>query len=113
MGFNTYLLDLALKKKRERLEKERKELLDKVINLLFLLKKKYSIKEAYILGSLLNPKKWSILSDIDIAVSGCSKHILDIMSELEKQTNKEVDVIDIDRHFNPDLIRKKGKKIYG
>jgi len=112
MGFNTYLLDLALKKKRERLEKERKELLDKVINLLFLLKK-YSIKEAYILGSLLNPKKWSILSDIDIAVSGCSKHILDIMSELEKQTNKEVDVIDIDRHFNPDLIRKKGKKIYG
>jgi len=35
------------------------------------------------------------------------------MSELEKQTNKEVDVIDIDKHFNPDLIRKKGKKIYG
>ena len=62
------------------------------------------------MGSLLNPKKWSISSDIDIAVSGCSKHILDIMSELEKQTNKEVDVIDMDRHFNPDLIRKKGKK---
>ncbi len=39
MRFNTYLLDLALKKKRERLEKERKELLNKVINLLFYLKK--------------------------------------------------------------------------
>jgi len=65
------------------------------------------------LGSLLNPKKWSISSDIDIAVSGYSKYILDIISELEKQTNKEVDVIEIDRHFNPDLIRKKEKKIYG
>ena len=65
------------------------------------------------MGSLLNPKKWSFLSDIDIVVSGCSKYILDITSELEKQINKEVDVIDIDRHFNPDLIRKKGKKIYG
>jgi len=39
MNFNTYLLDSALKKKREKLEKERKELLDKVINLLFYLKK--------------------------------------------------------------------------
>jgi len=39
MRFNTYLLDLVLKKKREKLEKERKELLNKVINLLFYLKK--------------------------------------------------------------------------
>jgi len=45
MSFNTYLLDLALKKKRERLEKERKELLDKVINLLFYLKKNIPLKK--------------------------------------------------------------------
>jgi len=45
MSFNTYLLDLALKKKRERLEKERKELFDKVINLLFLLKKNIPLKK--------------------------------------------------------------------
>ena len=45
MKFNSYLLDLALKKKREKLEKERKELLDKVINLLFLLKKNILLKK--------------------------------------------------------------------
>ena len=45
MRFNTYLLDLALKKKRERLEKERKELLNKVINLLFYLKKNIPLKK--------------------------------------------------------------------
>ena len=45
MSFNPYLLDLALKKKRERLEKERKELLDKVINLLFYLKKNILLKK--------------------------------------------------------------------
>ena len=45
MKFNPYLLDLALKKKRERLEKERKELLNKVINLLFYLKKNTLLKK--------------------------------------------------------------------
>jgi len=45
MNFNTYLLDSALKKKREKLEKERKELLNKVINLLFYLKKNIPLKK--------------------------------------------------------------------
>jgi len=45
MRFNTYLLDLVLKKNREKLEKERKELLNKVINLLFYLKKNILLKK--------------------------------------------------------------------
>lgn len=110
--FDTYLLDESLEEKRRRLEEERKHLFDKVIRAIHSLRERYGIKGAYILGSLLNPKRWYPFSDVDVALSGCSPHILDIMAELEEATKKEVDIIDLDRHLYPEMVKRRGQKVY-
>jgi len=74
-------------------------------------REKYDIQTAYIVGSLLQPHRWYPFSDIDVAVSGCSRHTFSVMKELEEATGKDVDVIDLDEHFSADLLRKKGMKI--
>ncbi len=110
--YDTSLLDRILLEKDKRLEKERQRLLSTTKNVLIAIKKRYKIKSAYILGSLLK-KRWSESSDVDVAVSGASEYILDIMKELEDATKREVDVIDIDHHPFPEIIKARGKRIYG
>ncbi len=112
-AFDTSIRDRALRQERERLEKERCALLDVVEKTLKENREKYGIREAYITGSLLQPHRWYPFSDVDVAVGGCSRHTLSIMKELEDATEKEVDVIDLDRHPSPDWIRKRSSKVYG
>jgi len=112
-AFDTSIRDRALKQKRERLEQERRGLLDIVEKTLRENREKYHIREAYITGSLLQPHRWYPFSDVDVAVGGCSQHILSIMGELEEATEKEVDVIDLDNHPLPDWVRKRSTKVYG
>lgn len=111
--FDTSIRDRALKQRRERLEKERRDLLDIVEKTLKGNREKYRIREAYITGSLNQPHRWYPFSDVDIAVGGCSQHILSIMGELEDATGKEVDVIDLDGHPSPDWVRRRSVKLYG
>jgi predicted nucleotidyltransferase len=111
--YDTSIRDNAIKERRERLEQERLRLLGAVEKTLKGIRDKYNIQEAYIIGSLLQPLRWNALSDVDVAVSGCSQHFFSIMRDLEDATDKDVDVIELDRHPSADYFRKKGVKVYG
>jgi predicted nucleotidyltransferase len=111
--FDTSLLDETLKRQREKRDRERVALLNRVTETLKVIRGKYGIQTAYIVGSLLVEYRWHRLSDIDIAISGCSMPVLDIMKELEDATGKTVDVVDLDQHAFPHAFRRKGLKIYG
>lgn len=113
MAFDTSILDRALKKQREQLEQERLCLVSVVTEVLRKSQSKYGIKSAYIVGSLAQPKMWDKFSDVDVAVSGCSEHILSIMKDLEDATGRQVDVIDLESSTFSELIIKSGVKIYG
>jgi len=111
--FDTGILDHALKKQRESFEKERRRLLDVVCETLKERQREYNIQAAYIFGSLITPHRWYPFSDVDVAVRGCSTHLLSIMKDIEEATGRSVDVVDLDRHPFPDLFLRKGIKIYG
>lgn len=111
--YDTSIRDSAIKERREHLEQERCRLLDIVKRTLVEIRDKYDIQEAYIIGSLLQSRRWYAFSDIDVAVSACSKYLFSIMAELEEATDKDIDVIELDRHPSADYLRKKGMKIYG
>ena len=112
-AFDTSIRDRAIKQRRERLEKERRKLIYVVAETLREIREKYGVREAYITGSLLQSHRWDQFSDVDVAVAGCSQHILSIMRDVEEATDKDVDVIDLDRLPAPDSWRKRGVKIYG
>lgn len=112
-AFDTSIRDRALKQKRERLEQERRRLLEIVKQTLTEKREKYGISEAYITGSLLQSHRWYPFSDVDVAVGGCSQHILSIMGDLEDATEKKVDVIDLDYHYSPDWVRRRSLDVYG
>ena len=111
--FDTGTLDEALKTQRETLKRERADLLNRVAEALKAIRPECSIREAYIIGSLLVEYRWHRSSDIDVAVGGCSGAVLEVMKALEDATGKVVDVIDLDSHPFPDSFRKGGLKIYG
>jgi predicted nucleotidyltransferase len=112
MAFDTSILDRALREKRGRLERERKELLARVVGALRAVRDRFGIQEAYVVGSLAELGRWRDSSDVDVAVAGASRYILDIMGVLEEATGREVDVIDLDRHPRAGSIRAKGVKVY-
>lgn len=113
LGFDTGILDTALREQRKRLEKERRGLLEVVEKTLRDIQRKYTIRSAYIVGSLLLPHRWYPFSDVDVALSGCSVYLLSIMKDLEEATGGRVDVIDLDRHPFPELLKRKGMRVYG
>jgi len=113
MAFDTSILDMVLEERRKRLEGERKELLVRVVKTLQEIRKRFGIKEAYVVGSLVEPGRWADCSDVDVAVAGASRFILDIMGALEEAVGREVDVIDLDRHPRADSFRTRGVKVYG
>jgi predicted nucleotidyltransferase len=111
--FDTSLLDEDLKKRQEDLNRVRVNVLDEVTKTLNAIRGKYGVQEAYIIGSLLTAYRWNRSSDVDVAVSGCSERVLDIMKVLEEGTGKVVDVVDLDSQPFPEAFKRKGLKIYG
>lgn len=113
MKFDTGLFDRALKKRKEKRSRERKDCLDTVTATLIRVRSQYDIREAYITGSLIVEHRWTETSDVDVAVGGCSGSVLDVMKALEDTTGKVVDVIDLDTHPHPDTVRDRGLTVYG
>jgi predicted nucleotidyltransferase len=111
--FDTRVLDEAVRVRKARLESERVELLQRVVETLKTIRQPCGIGEAYVVGSLLAMRGWHQHADVDVAVGGCSGEVLEVMRVLEEVTGKEVDVIDLDRHPSPDSFRKRGLKVYG
>lgn len=112
-GFDTSVLDKAIRDRRRRLAAEQAELLKRVRQALLDLREPLGIRSAYILGSVLSPERWTESSDVDVAVGGCSQTVLDVMKALEDATGKTVDVIDIDRHPAPESFLRFGVRVYG
>ena len=115
MKFDTSLFDRALKKRKEKRSRERKDCLDTVTATLIRVRSQYDIREAYITGSLIVEHRWTETSDVDVAVGGCSGSVLDVMKALEDivdVTGRVVDVIDLDTHPHPETVRDRGLTVY-
>lgn len=111
--FDTDVLDRALKTRRGQRNRERVALIDRVACALRVCRDKYGVREAFIVGSLLYFYRWDHKSDVDVAISGASMHVLDVMKVVEDAVERDVDVINLDLHMFADRFRQKGMKIYG
>lgn len=109
MTFPTTYLDRVLEKKRSQLEKERQNLLEKVIYWLDRYGLKYGIKRAYVFGSITKLNRFSTRSDIDIAVEMTNmEYFFSLGGWLSEVTGREVDIIPIQQCHFANRIRETG-----
>jgi predicted nucleotidyltransferase len=97
--FDTHLLDAAARKRSERLEAERRAVLESVIAVLVSEARSLGVREAYVVGSLAKEGEWAEGSDVDVAVAGGDP--LEVMRVVEQAAGRAVDVIDLERHPEP------------
>jgi predicted nucleotidyltransferase len=109
--FRTDVLDAAIRQRRERLEEERKGLLDIVTRVVGAELPRLGVMEAYLVGSLAREGEWVEDSDVDIAITGGDP--LAVMQVLEQATERNVDVIDLEAHPEPDMFRRRGMRLLG
>ena len=109
--FETRVLDAAIRRKAERLEAERRVILDRLLAALRAQAPRLGLREAFIVGSLVQQGAWTEDSDVDVAISGGDP--LRVMRTLEEAVDRDVDVIDLDRHPEPGLFRRRGTKVIG
>ncbi len=94
MAFDTSILDRVLEERRKRLEGERKELLVRVVKTLQEIRKRFGIKEAYVVGSLVEPGRWADCSDVDVAVV--------VKGPLDRETVEKIYEVAFDINFAAD-----------
>ena len=111
--FDTSARDGAMRERRRRLAAEQVAVLSTVRRALFALRARLGVRTAYVVGSLRSPELWREASDVDVAVGGCSREVLEVMKALEEVTGRTVDVIDLDRHPFPESCVRAAIKIYG
>lgn len=111
--FDTGILDRAILDRQEVRDRERRVMLGRVSDALWQMQERFHIREAYVVGSLLQAHRWDERSDVDVAVGGCSAHVMEVMQVLEEASGREVDVVDLDRQAGADSFRLRGMKVYG
>ena len=98
-AFHTTLLDRCLWKKHCEQERMRKEALERLLNVLPSLSKKYGIQRAYVFGSILKNGRFHARSDVDVAVKGLSNaKYFRFWAELSDRLGREVDVVQVEKH---------------
>ena len=112
-AFDTNARDRAMRERRQRLADEQTAVLSKVRSALFGLRERLGVRTAYVGGSLRSPELWHERSDVDVAVGGCSREVLEVMKTLEEATGRTVDVIDLDRHPFPESCVRAAIKVFG
>ncbi len=104
----TALIDEYKKRKKEKAENLRAELLSKIRSALSELLKAVHFEEAYIFGSILT-LSFSWESDIDIAFIGLrDKDLFRAMAFLSDYLGRDVDVIQLEGHRLREKIRREG-----
>ncbi|MGC8778685.1 MAG: nucleotidyltransferase family protein [Candidatus Caldatribacteriaceae bacterium] len=101
---------LLLEKEREK-ERERREILGKVLETLrgyFAAKK---VKAVYLWGSILREGEFSPFSDIDIAVEDLKEDYFQVLCELEEVLQRDVDLVEIEKCTFRGKILQEGVKI--
>ena len=97
-----------VQKKQEEREKLRKLTLQDVEKTLLFLMEKYTWKEIYLFGSIVQEGKFRLNSDVDIAVRGLNKFdYYAFIGEVSQILNRRVDVIRLEEcHFSSSIIKK-------
>ena len=96
------------KKEQEEREKVRKRILQDVNKTLQLLMEKYTWKEIYLFGSIVQEGRFKPNSDVDIAIRGLNKFdYYAFIGEVSGILNRRVDVIRLEEcHFSSSIIKK-------
>ena len=97
-----------VQKEQEDREKIRKRILHDVVKTLQLLMEKYTWKEIYLFGSLVQEGRFKPNSDVDIAVLGLNKFdYYTFIGEVSEILNRRVDVIRLEEcHFSSSIVKK-------
>lgn len=112
-GFDTSVLDRAIRDRRRRLAAEQAQLLQCARQALLEVREPLGVRSAYILGPVLRPEFWKETSAVAVALGGCSHAVLDVMKVLEDATGRVVNVVDLDRHPFPESFVRCRVRVYG
>lgn len=93
------------------MEVERRSVLQRVIRTLRSEASRLGVTEACVVGSLAREGEWVEGSDVDVAISGGDP--LEVMKVIEEATDRTVDVIDLARHPEPGMCRRRGMQVVG
>jgi len=107
--FNTSKLDQILADRSLQNEKERQELLLKVMQWLDSHGLHYGIQTAYIFGSLTQPHRFHQNSDIDIAVEQINpEDFFAVISLIYEAMGRDIDMIEVNKCHFGDRIKQRG-----
>jgi len=107
INFDFSIANEVYEEKKAKKEKNRQELLAKVLSNLQNYFSKKNVKNVYLTGSLLEPNCFSRYSDIDIAIEGFNKNdFFSIYGDLEELLETEnIDLIDLKHcHFKKEIL---------
>jgi predicted nucleotidyltransferase len=108
-----YYSDIALQEKREKLEKDRKRLLQRTTNVLSRLSKEVKFSQAYLFGSLTQQNRFTEDSDVDIGFLGLAdEDFFYSIAFLSREIGRDVDVIQLERHPFKEKIQTTGVKTW-
>lgn len=109
MPFDTSVLDEAIKRRSNRLEKERKRLFARTVAILDKHSSHFGIRSAYIFGSLAQPRRFREHSDVDIAIETSHPELLsEAIGRFSSLLERDVDLIDLSAVPFADRIRREG-----
>jgi predicted nucleotidyltransferase len=109
MTFDTSILDQAIANRKTQWETERQATLHQVITILDEVAGPFSLSQAIIFGSLTQPGRFHVNSDIDIAVLDLPpEHFFDLAVALSQTLERDVDLVELEKVHFADKIRREG-----
>jgi hypothetical protein len=109
VAYDTSVLDKAIAEKRVRLERKRRETLDRVLKLLDEHGPALGLDQAYVFGSVTDASRYAALSDVDVAVERITpRHFFQMMTIFSSALGCEVDVIELEKCHFAERIRREG-----
>lgn len=107
MAFSTHLLDARLAREKVHNEQVRQKLLQQTLDWLSANAKYYGVEKGYIFGSVTEPNRFTLRSDIDLAVeTHKTGDICGLMGGLSGCVLRDVDMVPLDQcHFAEKICR--------
>jgi predicted nucleotidyltransferase len=112
MTFSTSLLYEIEESRREELEMKRQQILEQTIKVIKSVFNDSNVMEVYLTGSIINAYRFSLHSDIDIAVRGLTAvDYFRILSKLEESLLRTVEIIELENCLFSDKIVNTGLRV--
>ena len=106
------LLEQINKEKKKVMEEKRLRVLDKTVTEIKRYFSHVSVSSVFLTGSLIEPFRFHVNSDIDIAVEGLDESIyFKSISQLEEQLGRVVEIIELEKCKFAESIKNSGLKI--